>query len=253
MLQGTTADHDHCAVARQEGEPDKKLIVLASLGPDRDGRESAFAVEEGIRLGATVILLEGPRCARWESAQESAEAAGWNWTMDEFLTTEFGELCARRRLCLVATLGHPRENILDAAGQRAVVAAPMSLAVRRAEDVAKEEWTYPASFRFDGAIPRVPLLPVVAGHIWPPEAQQGQLIDNQSSCEQAGRVNVFSLSGPLRWPTRQGQHLGKTQEVVWDRRGPPGAIRFLTPSEVWACQGREADRLADLVATHGER
>ena len=140
------------------------------------------------------------------------------------MTTEFGEAAARRRVCLVATSNELTTDPLTQTTSRETLAPPMGAKLDATKDVAGLLWKYPIKLTLDAGIPRAPLLPMIKGHFW----------------LQDGRRNLASTSGPLRWPLKVAGQEGVEDSFVYDPRGPCGAIRQLSPVEVWRCQGRSS-------------
>ncbi|CAE7778356.1 unnamed protein product [Symbiodinium sp. CCMP2592] len=198
----------------EEGE-----IALASLPPDRHGHAIGAIVKACVQGPAGLVVIEGPRGVKWTSGIHLLEAAGWNYEVAEFVTTEFGEVAARRRTCVTASPHRKVEGALCATTSRGVLGPPMSSAIRPTRCVPPVCWLKPERVIIDAGIPREPLLPFLKGHFW----------------NEGKRFNLVSTGGPLRWPLRDGS--GVQESVVWDPRGPPG-VRVLEPAEVWACQGR---------------
>ncbi|CAE7036810.1 unnamed protein product [Symbiodinium sp. CCMP2592] len=177
-------------------------VVFASLPPDLHAKVILTASKTAIEGKAQLVIFEGPR------------------QVCEFLTTEFGELAARRRKCMVAAPHGSVQGLFVANTSRGTLAPPMSAVLGDARSTSVSQWIYPDTILVDSGIPREPLLPLLKGHYW----VKGE------------RHVLMSTSGPLRWPLCEN---GKIQQcVVWEPRGPPGAVRLLTEAEVWLCQGR---------------
>ncbi|CAE7205713.1 unnamed protein product [Symbiodinium sp. CCMP2592] len=195
-------------------------VVFASLPPDLHAKVILTASKTAIEGKAQLVIFEGPRQVPWEKAARLFERAMWDTEVCEFLTTEFGELAARRRKCMVAAPHGSVQGLFVANTSRGTLAPPMSAVLEDARSTSVSQWIYPDTILVDSGIPREPLLPLLKGHYW----VKGE------------RHVLMSTSGPLRWPLCEN---GKIQQcVVWEPRGPPGAVRLLTEAEVWLCQGR---------------
>ncbi|CAE6959396.1 unnamed protein product [Symbiodinium sp. CCMP2592] len=195
-------------------------VVFASLPPDLHAKVILTASRTAIEGKAQLVIFEGPRQVPWEKAARLFERAMWDTEVCEFLTTEFGELAARRRKCMVAAPHGSVQGLFVANTSRGTLAPPMSAVLGDARSTSVSQWIYPDTILVDSGIPREPLLPLLKGHYW----VKGE------------RHVLMSTSGPLRWPLCEN---GKIQQcVVWEPRGPPGAVRLLTEAEVWLCQGR---------------
>ena len=138
------------------------------------------------------------------------------------MTTELGEAMARRRMCMIVS----KWAIPDGWRQALVrvgVPVPMGTLLRKKEwnDAC---WLRPARMELCGGFPHQPLLPQVVGHMW--------------WSEDAERKNLHGMAGPGRWPLLEAPGGPLQDAVVFDRRGPPGAVRQLSMEEIWKLQGR---------------
>ena len=86
-------------------------------------------------------------------------------------------------------------------------------------------------------VDRNPLLPHVVAHLWQEKGSK--------------RENVHGLSGPGRWPLVCPETSHYEPLVVFDRGGPLGSVRPLSPEEVWQLQGRTTEEWSDLVKLCG--
>ena len=212
-----------CRSAPWSGGVLQDEVVFASLPPDVHAKTVVAVCTAAIEGPARLVVIQGPRQVAWEQAATVFERAMWDNETQEFLTTEFGEIAVRRRKCLVAAPSGSVQGCFLANTSRGALAPPMSAVLSPVRDVAKEQWFHPDKIIVDAGIPREPLLPLLKGHYW----------------MNGARHVLMSTSGPLRWPLRENQEIQKC--VVWDPRGPPGAVRVLTDEEVWRCQGRQWD------------
>ena len=195
-------------------------VVFASFPPDLHGKVCFHAASAAIAGRASLVVFEGPRSVPWSQLAELFTHHAWEVSVAEFLTTEFGEAAARRRVCLVASFHVRVDYALEATTSRGRLAPPAGALLRPAREVGQEHWIFPERTVLDAGIPREPLLPMLKGHFW----IQGE------------RFNLVSASGPIRWPLREGD--GVQASVVHDPRGPAGAVRKLSDAEVWRCEGR---------------
>ena len=230
FYDAVTAAGGQARRATMKGPVERDEIAMVSMPPDVQGQAVEAVVHAGIQGPASLLLMEGPRGVNWDRGVELLEQAGWSYDLAEFVTTEFGEVAARRRVCLLASQELNLDGAFGATTCRGILGPPMSSALRPTRLVSQECWLYPERIVVDAGIPREPLLPFLKGHFW----QDGQ------------RFNLVSTGGPLRWPLREGE--GIQESVVWDARGPPGAVRRLLPEEVWACQGRTVESWKQLRA-----
>lgn len=154
--------------------------------------------------------------------EELCRGLGFHYVMEEFVTTELGEAMARRRMCMIVS----KWAIPDGWRQALVrvgVPVPMGTLLRKKEwnDAC---WLRPARMELCGGFPHQPLLPQVVGHMW--------------WSEDAERKNLHGMAGPGRWPLLEAPGGPLQDAVVFDRRGPPGAVRQLSMEEIWKLQGR---------------
>ena len=204
-------------------------IVMVTVPPDTHGKVMAMVTTAAIEGDAALLVIEGPRAAAWSVAVELCVRHRWNVSQDEFLTTEFGEVAVRRRVCLVASRSTDVVDALKVCVTRGALAPPMSAVLDETKNVPRHQWHRPDKLVVDAGIPRVPLLPIVKGHFW----------------VEGSRKNLVTTGGPLRWPLIEDESV-QTSEV-WDPRGPTGMIRQLRPCEVWKCQGRSEEQWSRLV------
>ena len=229
FVDAVNAAGGQCRRATWSGPVGVGEVVFASLPPDVHGKCLQAVTKAVIEGRPLLVILEGPRQALWEEATRLLNEAQWSTELNEYLTSEFGEFAVRRRKCLIATVAFPLENAFSTATSRSVLGPPMSAALCPAKSVPNEAWVYPDKLVVDAGIPREPLLPLLKGHYW----LHGE------------RYVLMSTGGPLRWPLREDE--GLHQCLVWDPRGPPGAVRRLSEQEVWQCQGRDLKLWAELV------
>ncbi|CAE7377685.1 unnamed protein product, partial [Symbiodinium necroappetens] len=78
-------------------------IVMTSLPPDVHGKVVEAVFKASVDGEALLLVMEGPRGVAWDRALTLAERAGWSAELCEYVTTEFGEVAARRRRCIVAS------------------------------------------------------------------------------------------------------------------------------------------------------
>lgn len=224
-------------VARSLGAIDRPssggpALGCATLGVDRQGIHLRRALDFFKKEGAWVGIVEGPRQVAWSAAEEWCARQGWHLVMEEFVTTEFGEALARRRQCLIISRWAIPEGWKQAL-VRVGVPVPMATILRKKEwnDAC---WIRPERLEVGGGGPQQPLLPQVVGHVWWEK--------------DAERMNLHGTSGPGRWPLLQAPGGPLQEAVVFDRRGPPGAVRRLTMEELWRLKGRTLQQLKEKKA-----
>ena len=200
-------------------------IVMAAFPPHAHGKVARAATLATLDGKASLAVFEGPRTVPWEAIESEFEGAGWEISMDEFVTTEFGEAAARRRRCLVASPEFSVNQALVATSCRGMLAPPCRACLGPTRLVPEDHWIEPEKLVLDNGIPRDPLLPILKGHYW-----RGGV-----------RHNLVGTSGPILWPLKEAETVGVQDRVVWDQRGPATKLRLLTAEEVWKCQGRDAE------------
>lgn len=172
-----------------------------------------------------VALLEGPRQAAWEKGERRCAWEQWRYGTIDFVTTEFGEGLARRRRALVAQLvGEEVDWKMTVI--RAEAPSPASAMLQTPSWEDKSRWVRPHRMELLGGQPRDPMLPQGLGHY---------CLQNDKE-----RMVLHGLGGPVRWPLFDDAR-GTLEDIfVYDRKGPPGHLRKLTPMEIWMLQGRDA-------------
>ena len=121
------------------------------------------------------------------------------------------------------------------AGVGAGIGVPVPMAtILRKKEWNDACWIRPERLEVGGGGPQQPLLPQVVGHVWWEK--------------DAERMNLHGTSGPGRWPLLQAPGGPLQEAVVFDRRGPPGAVRRLTMEELWRLQGRTLQQLKEKKA-----
>ena len=164
-------------------------VIAATIGPDPNGK----AVRKFIRYLETEIyeaaVLEGPREVAWDVIKQWADKHGWKATDIEFLTTELGELLARRRVAVFIYHGPCGRKEIESFLVKTVTAPSLGSALERANP---ENWR--SYYKFESAIGGAgeTMLPMIGGHVW---------MD-----EQGERQMVYRASGPGRWPLFKGQN-----------------------------------------------
>ena len=228
FVEAVAAAGGSCRRATWSGPVEKEEVVFASIPPDVHGKVLWTIVETVLCGQCPLAVIEGFRQAPWDEIAQAFKKAEWSTDLNEYLTTEFGECAARRRKCLIVAKNFSVENAFVMATSRSVLGPPMSAVVRHPRTVPNKAWVRPEKIIVDAGIPREPLLPLLKGHYW----LEGE------------RCVLMSTGGPLRWPLRDDEGVRKC--LVWDPRGPPGAVRQLAEVEVWLCQGRSAERWVQL-------
>ena len=204
---------------------------MAAFPPDFHGKLIKAAADAALQGEAALVVFEGPRAVTWDGAAKTFVRAGWDVHVAEFISTEFGEATARRRVCLVA---HPNKligNPMDTTTCRSLLAPPMAPHLEPTKMAPQSLWITPEKLVMDAGIPREPLLPLLKGHFW---------MDGVRKC-------LANTGGPLRWPLRVPGEARVEDCIVHDPRGPCGKLRRLTPLEVWRCQGRPSEVFHELL------
>ena len=212
---------------RKEGSP---MILCATLGVDPQGKQLCKALEVARTAKASLVLVEGPKTVEWTAGEVKCERSQWPYHIIDFITTELGELMARRRRCLVASLDGPLPEEAEEGLVRSLTTVPIhyKLKPKPWEDLV---WKQPQKFILESGIPRDRLLPLPVGHhFWLSEE----------------RETTYGTGGPCYWPKISGDGQTLQQPVVFDRRGPPGSLRELSIEEVWSLQGRQAKDLREV-------
>ena len=214
-------------VARSCGAKGTVLIVAGTFGCDVQGKHVRTFIDCAEERKAEVVVAEGPSQVQWEAIEEWCARKGWHTGRLEFISTEFGEAMARRRIAVIGMRDTITSEMAEMSVVRAVVGAPVASRMSATTEVKDLLWKNPARLTLAPGVPRNPLLPHVVAHMW---------------WEENGpRINVHGMTGPMRWPLRSPEGHGFEESIVYDRCGPPGRVRKLTPLEVWWCQGRTTE------------
>ena len=215
----------------QNADANGPRVLACSIGPDPRGTQVRKFWSYAEQGECEVILVEGPREVDWERLRSLAKKGGWKTWEAEYLTSELGETLVRRRRALFAHRSPKTEEEMEALLARAVTPPSLGSVLRTAqpEDLV-QFWKYePAMGQGNHA-----MLPVVGAHVW---------TDQDSE-----RVNVYRLSGPGRWPLKEG-----LEEIyVLDKKVPAGMVRKLSGQEIWQGQGRPVEEWQELVKQMGE-
>ena len=225
------------ACGAADGGQGKCKIVVGTIGCDLKGTSLESFLKYTEELKGLVGVVEGPCLANWSCAQTWCERAGWACIVVEYLTTEFGEALARRRKALMAVAKVLEDKLTEEPLVRTVVATPLGTLIKPGEVWKGLAWEKPARFLLTQGVPRDPLLPHVAAHLfW---------------SEEGDRVNIHGLSGPGKWPLvdkNTGEH---ERLYVYDRAAPDGHVRPLSFEEVWKAQGRSPHEWIEAVKNAG--
>ncbi|CAK9050400.1 Tyr recombinase domain-containing protein [Durusdinium trenchii] len=200
-------------------------IVAATMGVDAKGQLAERVRQCGMM--ADLILLEGPLVSSWEVFNNAELFDQWGkWEM-EFVTTELGEATARRRRMMIMMKGAEDAclQVVEDYLIKTPVASPMASCIKPA-GAEGLTWEFPMRLQICPGIPRDPLLPALVAHGW--------------WAEESERVNIYGLGGPARWPLMDKTNGQMERIFVYDLKGPVGAVRALTPWELWRCQGRDS-------------
>ena len=133
----------HVRTAGWSGPVFKDEVVFGSLPPDLHGKVIKVVTEAAVKGGVIALVLEGPRGVAWSTAAGYVSEHGWTVHINDFLTTEFGEAAARRRVCLVAASGGFEGNPMDRTTSSSSLAAPMSAQLEPARMAPAGHWGAP--------------------------------------------------------------------------------------------------------------
>ena len=216
-------------------DPEHKVIA-ATIGPDPKGRRVAEFTAYLDSEVFDIAVLEGPTEVRWAHLEQWAKSVGWSCVFQEFLTSQLGEAMVRRR---VAGFVFPTEKSSEAVEflmVKSVTPPAMGSYLKKLK-----EGNCVQTERYEAAINvgQEVMLPVVTAHAW--IRQDGE------------RQNVYSLSGPCRWPLTDSSEKGTQRILVQDKTAPVGKVRSITGEEVWVLQGRRLDEWRNLVELIGEK
>ena len=118
-----------------QGPVHKGEIVMTTLPPDVHGKALEAVVRACVDGPACLAVIEGPRGVDWDRGVCLLDGAGWDYEMAEFVTTEFGEVAARRRVCVVASGSLCVEGAFRATTCRGILGPPMSSVLRPTKGV----------------------------------------------------------------------------------------------------------------------
>ena len=214
----------------EEGKEGVPTILAATLGVDCQGRQLCKVLETAVTAGAKLVIVEGPKSVNWELGLKKCEKKDWDCYLCDFLSTELGELMARRRRCLLASTNGPLPPDFEEGLVKMVSSVPVhyKLTSKPWEDLV---WKTPVRTVLESGIPRERLLPLPVGHhFW---------------SEDGERMVTYGTGGPCYWPRMAEDGSGVIPPVLFDRRGPPGALRELTFEEIWVLQGRRKEDLKE--------
>ena len=218
------------------GQNTGSRVIAATIGPDPKGKRvnefTAYLDSEVF----DVAILEGPTEVKWLCLERWAMSVGWTCTLQEFVTSELGEAMVRRR---VAGFVFPMEKTSEAVEFlmiKSVTPPAMGSYLKKVE-----EGNCVSVEKYEGAtnVGQEVMLPVVVAHAW--------------TTEEADRQNVYSLSGPCRWPLADRAEKGMQRILVQDKAVPVGKVRSLAGEEIWVLQGRRLDEWKALVGQVGEK
>ena len=223
FVDAARAAGGHGRSASWRGPVEEGEVVMASFPPDQHGKVPLHAVAAAV---SALAVFEGPSCVPWDCIAKEFDQCAWNVTVAESLSSEFGEASVRRRKCVAAAPRIDVSRALESTTLKGTIGPPVGAVLRHT----KQNWIIPERLVIDAGIPRNPLLPALKGHFW----------------RDGVRCNLVSSGGPIRWPLREGE--GVQECVVWDSRGPQGAVRRLSKQEIWCCQGRSVAAWRALIA-----
>eukprot|EP00435_Cladocopium_sp_Y103_P043644 s1496_g12.t1 len=217
----------------QKEGADGPIVVAATIGPDPSGKRvrAFWKFLEQEEFGAAV--LEGPRDVAWDVLKSHAVQAGLQVTEIEYLTSELGELLARRRRATFVHRKEVKEAEVEGWLARTVTAPSLGSILKKA----KPDHYVPCK-HYERAVGQGnhAMLPLVGAHVWFESEQD--------------RVVVYRLSGPGRWPLTTSS--GEIEELyVVDKATPQGMVRQITAEELWLAQGRGAEEWRELSGEVG--
>eukprot|EP00435_Cladocopium_sp_Y103_P076123 s50_g77.t1 len=216
--------------ASQFQDERKPRLLCASIGSDPMGGQLKRVLDRALKSGVWVTLVEGPRQAAWELGEARCKKEGWHFDVDEFVTTEMGELMARRRRVLLVQ--HEGEAVEWKTALIKMEVPPSGISSLKPASWSEEgSWVRPHRLEISGPVPRDPMLPRPVGHMWLEADQEREM--------------VYNIAGPIRWPLMKPGTQEMEPVLVYDRRGPPNALRKLRPEELWKLQGRSFEEWKD--------
>ena len=237
FVEGTRIVKDFEAARRAVGRPpgaNAHVVVMGTLGPDESNAAFRRMTSPQPREDVWLYVIEGPRTSDWGRREKILKEKGWRCATVNFVTTELGEGAARSRSVMVAW---KYEVVAEDVGKfvvRGATARPMAAIVGSVKkDSEALVWDRPYKLSLEPGIPRDRLLPQVVGHFW-------MRVDDE-------RANLHGLGGPMRWPLKAKEG-GRETLWAYDRQGPAGCVRRLSPLEIWVCQGRTKEDWHEFVA-----
>ena len=210
-------------------------IIAATVGPDPNGKALRKLARHLEAETYEAAVVEGPREVAWEFLERWATGQGWNTTKLEFLTTELGELLARRRIVVFMHRGQFQPAEVESFLVKTVTAPSLGSALGRAS---LESWRL--YYKFENAVGGTgdTMLPLIGGHVWIEMNQDRQM--------------VYRACGPGRWPLFKGENYDQEKIYVLDKAAPPGHVRQVTALELWKAQGRTESEWWELKGEVGE-
>eukprot|EP00438_Fugacium_kawagutii_P035496 Skav226807 [mRNA] locus=scaffold2056:134273:145141:- [translate_table: standard] len=204
-------------------------VVATTLGPDPRGKVVDRFWDFLDQEVCDAVVVEGPRDVAWDVLVTKAERAGWKCNVVEFLTTELGEVLARRRKAVFLHQAEVSPEEVEGLLVRTVVPPSIGTILRKAE---KQQFV--PYVRFETAIGQGnhPMLPMVGAHVW---------------FEEDDRKHVYRAHGPGRWPLVAAGAERMEEVYILDKNAPPGTVRRVTGKELWMAQGRQETEYDDLV------
>ena len=217
-------------------EPSRYRVIAATIGPDPKGKKVKEFVAYLDSEVFDVAVLEGPTEVKWAGLELWARSVGWSCTLQEFLTSELGEAMVRRRIAGFVTPVEKSTEDVEFLTVKSITPPAMGSYLKKLQEgnciqIQKYETAINAGQEV--------MLPVVAAHAW---------VEGEGE-----RQNVYSLSGPCRWPLVDPTEKGMQRILVRDRAAPVGKVRSLAGEEIWVLQGRRVDEWDDLVKRVGEK
>ena len=131
-------------VARSCGAEGTVLIVAGTFGCDVQGKHVKMFIDYAEEKKAEVVVAEGPSQVQWEAIEEWCAQKGWHTGRLEFISTEFGEAMARRRIAVIGMRDTITSEMAEMSVVRAVVGAPVASRMSATAEVEDLLWKNPA-------------------------------------------------------------------------------------------------------------
>lgn len=121
---------DFEGVAKGCGAKGPVLIVAGTFACDVQGKQVKAFLRCAEEEKAEIVIAEGPSQCQWQEVEEWCTGKGWHTGRLEFLTTEFGEAMARRRVAMIGMEDVITNEMAEMSVVRTVVGVPVASRVR---------------------------------------------------------------------------------------------------------------------------